>query len=218
MTDQIAAERYGGAALIPTITDDDAPLIETATAARALAEPGFTKADAAALWHNLLAGGLIHPRGRKRTGRRAYSFDAGAVVVAAVMYRLSEAGIVNTAMRQAVSLALNSWQAEDIGRSEADIQSGAPFPDVPRSPALWALIEHLNGTRDLSFQIRTLRCQKSGRVVYAARVCDAEGRGSNFPPQPESYVVRSAIIIGLDDLLAHITRAKHTHETTQAVN
>lgn len=218
MADQIAAERYGGAALIPTITDDDAPLIETDAAARALAEPGFDKAAAAALWHNLLAGGLIHPRGRKRTGRRAYSFDAGAVVVAAVMYRLSEAGIVNTAMRQAVSLALNTWRAEDIGRTEDDIQSGAPFPDVPRSPAMWALVEYLNGTRDLSFQIRTLRCRKSGGVVYAARVRDAEGHGSNFPAQPESYAVRSAIIIGIDDILAHITRAKTTHETTAAVN
>jgi hypothetical protein len=218
MTDQNATERYGGALLIPEITDD-APMIETATAARALAEPGLTKDAAAALWHNLLASGLIHPRGRKRTGRRAYSFDAGAVVVAAVMYRLSEAGIVNADMRHAVSLALNTWRGEDIGITEDDFATGNTARDVPRSPAMWALVEYLNGTRNLSFQVRTLRCTKSGGVAYACRDCDAEGHGSNFPAQPESYSVRSVILIGLDDPLAHITRAKHTHETTPgAVN
>lgn len=215
MTDQPMS--YGGIFHVPEI-DDDTLGIETDAAARALTEPGLPKHAAAFHWRNLLQAGLIHPYGRRRAGRRAWLFRADQVVIAAVLHRLGEIGIENPALRQAVSLALHTWRAEDMGRTEDDIRSGAPFPDMPRSPAMWALVEYLNGTRDLSFQIRTLRCVKSGGVVYAARVCDAEGHGSNFPAQPDSCVVRSAMVIGLDDILAHITRAKATHETTAALN
>lgn len=215
MTDD--SETYGGAQFVPEI-DADSLSITGDLAARALTEPGYPRHVALTFWRNLCRKGLVHPYGRKRDGNRTLLFRADQLVIACVLHRLGEIGLENPALRQAVSLALHAWRGEDIGVTEDDYSTGNTKRDVPRSPAMWALIEHLNGTRDLSFQIRTLRCQKSGQVAHAARVCDAEGHGSNFPPQPESYAVRSALVIGLDDILAHITRAKATHETTQAVN
>ncbi|MFN3953402.1 MAG: hypothetical protein ACK4LQ_03050 [Pararhodobacter sp.] len=214
MTDQPMS--YGGAFHVPEI-DDDTLGIETDAAARALTEPGLPKHAAAAHWRNLLQMGLIHPYSRRRAGRRAWLFRADQVVIAAVLHRLGEIGLENPGLRQAVSLALNTWRADDIGRTEDDIQSGAPFPDVPRSPAMFAMVEYLRGARNLAFEVRTLRCQKSGQIAYACRVTNAEGHGSRFAPQPDSYVIRSSLLIGLDDLLAHICRAKHTHQPTSGV-
>lgn len=197
---------YGGAFYVPTVTDDMMG-IETDQAARALAQPGLTIAQAAMLWRNLLRDGYIHPYYRRATGKRPYLFRADQVVCAAVIHRLSELGD-SSQIRRAASLAMLTWRADDLGRTEDDIRSGAPIPPVPRSPAMWALKEYLQGTRNLSFQLRTLRSDTHGTVTHVARVCDMEGNGGTFMPQPEAFKVRSAIVIDMDSVLEHVTRAK----------
>lgn len=199
-------ESYGGPKFVPEI-NADVGKIQTDQAARTLAEPGFPIDRASAYFRNLMAAGLIHPYSRQPNGKRAYYFRPDQLVVAAILNRMSDAGIAGEKQRHAASLALQSWRNEDLKRTEADIQSGALL-SVPRSPAMWALIQHIQGVDGLNFEMLTWHNPKTGQKRFSARVRNIDGNGTNFLVPGENWVRRSVFAIALDDVLAHLTRAR----------
>jgi hypothetical protein len=206
-------ETYGGPLFVPEI-DADASKIQTDQAARILAEPGFPITRASAYFRNLAAAGLIHPYSRQPSGKRAYYFRPDQLVIAAVLSRMSEAGIAGEKQRHSASLALSAWNDKDL----AQMKEESPLSEiegVPRSPAMWALVEHMSGKRNLSFEQVTLHSNKSGQKTYSSRVRsidprikDDKGKGTNFISQPEGWVRRSVFALDLSDVLSHLTRAR----------
>lgn len=195
-------EEYGGPFHVPEV-DADEKRITTDKAARALAEAGLPIDKASVYFRNLTRAGLVHPYSRQKTGKKAYYFKPDQVLIAAVLWRLSEAGLSGEELRRTASRAMHTWRAEDLGMSKEDVRAGA-FPPVPSSPALATLGAYLDGKRGFAFQLFTQRNRKSGDLWQAARI----GDGHLSLQQGEDWEVRSAFTLDLDNVLAHLTRPK----------
>lgn len=137
----------------------------------------------------------MHPYGKERSGTKSYLYRADQAVIAAVLHRVAEAAIGDNRLRHKISNTLHMWDASEL------------TPDAPRSPAMWALVEYLNGKRGFAFEIRTTRNER-GTVDYDCRLRHAESAtGTNFR-LADNWHVRSAFVLHMDDVLAHLTRAR----------
>ena len=187
-------EIYGGAQFVQNVNADTRG-ITTELAGRALAEPGFPLAKASVFFRNCAAAGLVHPYTRLQAGKKPYLFRSDQLVIAAVLHRVAEASIADNRLRHKISNTLHMWDANEL------------TPDAPRSPAIWALVEYLNGKRGFSFEIRTYRNER-GTVDYECRLRHAESKqGTNFRLD-DNWHVRSAFVLHMDDVLAHLTRSR----------
>lgn len=201
-------ENYGGALYVPW-ADADTKGITTETAAQALAEAGLPVSKASAYFRNCAATGLVHPYTRLRTGKKPYLYRADQLVIASILHRVAEAAIGDKRLRHRVSTTLNAWNLHDLGFSEEDIAAGNTASDRPRSPAAWALFEYMQGQRGFSFEIRTCRNSERGTLDFDCRLTHApNGKGTNFRLDPADWLVRSAFVTDVDNVLAHLTRPR----------
>ncbi|APZ54100.1 hypothetical protein [Salipiger abyssi] len=204
-------EEYGGFLHVPEVDADEAK-ITTDKAARSLAEAGLPVDKASVYFRNLTRAGLVHPYSRQKTGKKAYYFKPDQIVIAAVLWRMAEAGIAGEELRkaasQAASRAMSTWRAEDLGMTQEDMQAGR-FPLVPSSPALAALVAYIQGRRGFSFELMTQRNRKTGDLWHSARIGNANGGFTNFTLQKhDDWENRSVFALDLDNVLAHLTRPR----------
>ena len=200
-------DEYGGPLFVPEVDPDETKLT-TEKAARSLEEAGFPFANASNYFRNLSRAGLVHPYSRQKTGKKAYYFKPDQIVIAAVLWRLSEAGLSGEDLRRTVSRALHSWRLEDLGLTPEEYRS-AERPPIPSSPALAALVEYLEGRRGFSFELMAQRNRKTGDLWQAARIGNANGNFTNFDLQKgDDWETRSIFALDLDNVLAHLTRPR----------
>lgn len=201
-------ETYGGAYFVPEI-EAEQKSITTEAAARALAEPGLPLDKASVFFRNCAAAGLVHPYTRLRSGLKSYLYRADQVLVAAILHRVAEAAFADKSLRQKVSLTLNSWFADDLGMTEEAIREGKTEHSAPRRPVALVLYEYMQGKHGFTFEIRTCRHVETGTLAFDCRLGREGGQPvTSFRLSPDDYVVRSAFVTSVDDVLAHLTRKR----------
>lgn len=175
--------------------------------AEALAEPGFSVADAKAFIRNMRAAGYVLPYGRGRADKRApHLYRPDAALALAVLHRASEAGFASPAVRKALGQAMQRWQSGD---------EPGPRDLIPRSPGMLILAAAAQGARlfavDLAFFHRPGQRLPLIGVRYRQQV-DGIDRGTNFPPETEGLEIRSSWTCPLDPILSHLMRRREaTH-------
>lgn len=147
------------------------------------------------------------PRNLRRHNVRILLMDEVDAMEAGV-----EGSPITLAERRTLSFAnrkiiLGSTPMEDLDKVKGDMPFSAN-ESVPRSPAMWALMEHLSGKRNLSFEMVTLHHTEHGQKYFTARVRNTDGIGTNFTEQNEKWVRRSVFALDMNDALAHLTRAR----------
>ena len=195
-------DEYGGPLFVPEV-DPDEKKLTTEKVARSLEEAGFPFSNASNYFRNLSRAGLVHPYSRQKTGKKAYYFKPDQIVIAAVLWRLSEAGLSGEELRRTVSRALNSWRLEDLGMTPEEYRS-TERPPIPSSPALAALVAYLDGKRDFAFQVFTQRNRKTGETWQDARI----GEGHVTLQKGEDWETRSVFTLDMDLVFAHLTRPR----------
>lgn len=200
MNTETEIETYGGPFAIDDVTEPDRMGITKAVAARALAEAGWPYKQASIFWRNAVARGLLHPYRRQMAAARPhFLFRPEAVLTAAVLMRLNEAGFAGDAVMQRASLALSAWRAEDF-----------PDGDRPpmRNPGSFVIGAYMGGFRGFGFELVTARHKDSGLLEQHARVRHIPtNTGTDFHIRPE-FIRRSLFVFDLDSILEHIFRDK----------
>ncbi len=197
-------EEYDGPFNVSEV-DPDETKITTEKAARSLAEAGLPAAKASVYFRNLMRDGLVHPYSRQKSGKKAFYFKPDQIVIAAVLWRLSEAGLSGEDLRRTVSRALHTWRLEDLGMTPEEFAS-PERPPIPTSPALATLVAYIDGKRDTAFQLFTQRNRKTGDTWQDARI----GEGHVILQKGDDWEVRSVFTLDMDLVFAHLTRPRET--------
>lgn len=197
---------YGGPFIIPAEAPDEMG-VTTEQAARALAHVGFDVKQATAYFRNRVMAGQVTPCGRvakEDDGRQPYLFKSDQVLIAAILHRLAESGLIGDPLQEAHRV-LSAWNLDEV-----------PNPPAP-TPASWVFRAYMAGQRNFGFELITVRnTQFRGDVKFAARVRQfnldtKEAVGTSFLMPGPTWERRSVWATDLDPILAHITRNKGDH-------
>jgi hypothetical protein len=174
--------------------------------AEALAEPGFTIADAKAFVRNAHAAGAVKHYSRARAdGRESYFYRADAALAAAVIYRASEAGFASPEARRAIGEAIQR------AFTDAELPGGMRRDEAPRSPGIWVLAMCSMGQKNFALDLAFFKKHGERRPVVAARIrqeVQGQSVGTSFPDATEDLELRSSWTCHLDPVITHLTRPK----------
>ena len=174
--------------------------------AEALAEPGFSIADAKVFCRNAHAAGIVKHYGRSRGDRlESHLYRADAALALAVLRRASEAGFAAPAVRKAI--------AEAIQRpfTDAELPGGLQREEAPRSPGAWVMALYAAGQRNYAVDLAFFKNPGERNPVVAARIrqeVQGQSVGTSFPDATDDLEMRSSWTCFLDPVMAHLTRPK----------
>lgn len=201
-------DTYAGPLVVDDVNVSDTRGITKAVAAHMLEEPGFDYAKAKSWWKNSVARGLIHPYRRNVAAPRpTFLYRADQVAVAAVLYRMSEAGFAGEGLYQRAAGSLNEFSALDLMTAEEFHAGKKPvFPD--RSPVAWALNAYSRGSREFFFEFAAFRGKDSGVLDHRGRVIHAATQiGTDWHMPKTDWTARSHWTLQLDPILKRISAA-----------
>ncbi len=174
--------------------------------AEALAEPGFSIADAKAFARNAHAAGVVKHYGRSRADKlTAHLYRADAALALAVMFRASEAGFASPGVRKAIGEAVQRAFTDD------ELPGGMKREDAPRSAGILVLVLYATGQRNYVLDLAFFKKPGERRPVVAARIrqeVDGISGGTRFPDATDALELRSSWTCHLDPVIAHLTRPK----------
>jgi len=174
--------------------------------AEALAEPGFTIADAKAFARNTHAAGQIKHYSRARAdGRESHLYRADAALAVSVIYRAVEAGFASPEVRRAIGEAIQRPFTDD------ELPGHLKRAEAPRSVGIWVMAVSSMGARNFALDLGFFKKPGERRVIVAARIrqeVSGQSVGTSFPDATDALELRSSWTCHLDPVIAHLTRPK----------
>lgn len=181
----------------------DEELLSVGELAARMAEPGIPESSIAAQLRAYAHRNLIHSfgqaRGTGRTAHRLYRQDQWAI--AKVLSILHDFGFADATVMQAASIAMQFWQAEELGSyAAADHEAAGVHEHVKRSPMQRAMVGFQNG-EDWRFAMELLRDPDTGERQIIAWLETADWQTGS--PQNIS-ARRAAVIVPLNQIFERL--------------